>query len=166
MAKSLDYTIVGVDPGLNKTGYAFLNVKDYKCSVLKMGVISTHGSSDLGRRISLIVEEMRKHLTEFSPEFFVVEKIYSHIKYPYTSVLMAHARGALLLCAMERGMLIKDLPASRVKKAITGNGKASKEQVRSVLSRMFEDEAIEKQPLDASDALALALGYVFLERKF
>ncbi len=165
MPNFLGFTIVGIDPGLHRTGYAFIEVKEGKCKIRDIGVIATSKAGIIGQRILFLAEEMKRLLDLHRPQYFVIEKIYSHVKHPYTSVLMAHARGALLLCAAERDINIENMPASRIKKAITGNGNAGKEQVRSVLAQIFNDNSINKLSLDASDALALAVGFVFLKGK-
>ena len=96
----------------------------------------------------------------------VVEEIYSHLKYPYTSVLMGHARGVIFLAIDRSGANLVTISPTRVKKSISGRGNASKEQIRGVLKQLYGlSDDFDSYPLDVSDALALATGYVFLNRR-
>jgi crossover junction endodeoxyribonuclease RuvC len=85
-----------------------------------------------------------------------LEKIYSHYKHPTTAIIMGHARGVLCLAAGLKGIRVESLPASRVKKSVTGNGRASKTQVNGMVRRIFGIKE-ELKPVDVSDAIAVAL---------
>jgi crossover junction endodeoxyribonuclease RuvC len=90
------------------------------------------------------------------PAELAVEKLYAHYAHPRIAILMAHARGAILLCAQQRGLPIEHIPSTAVKKAVTGYGHASKEQMqRAVMSQCRLKEM--PSPPDVADAIAIAL---------
>ena len=93
-----------------------------------------------------------------------LEKIYSHYRHPTTAIIMGHARGVLCLAAGLSGIRVKSMPASRVKKAVTGNGRASKIQVNGMVRRILGIKE-ELKPVDVSDALAVALALYEEEKR-
>ena len=154
--------IVGIDPGINTTGYAVLQLKSGKCLLEDKGFIRPPRNKPFQYRLSFLYEAFVSILKDVRPRVVVVEEIYSHIRYPYTAVLMGHARGVLFLAAEKAHCQIETFSASRIKKAIVGRGNASKEQVRAVLKQIYGlPDEVDSLPLDVTDALALATGYVF-----
>ena len=118
--------------------------------------IQTDAKADVAGRITQIHADLAEILAEHKPDSVAVEKLYAHYKHPRTSILMAHARGAILLACRQAGLGVRDLPATKVKKSLTGNGHASKRQVqRAVQAACKLDQSPE--PPDVADALALAL---------
>ncbi|MCY2926240.1 MAG: crossover junction endodeoxyribonuclease RuvC, partial [Planctomycetota bacterium] len=85
-----------------------------------------------------------------------VEKLYAHYKHPSTAILMGHARGVILLAAEQAGVGVRNLPATHVKKSLTGNGHASKLQVQRAIQAVCHLSALPEPP-DVADALAIAL---------
>lgn len=158
--------ILGIDPGINTTGYALLGIFDNECRLLDKGFISPPKNKDFSYRLLFLYEAMQDILQTHRPTTVVVEDIYSHVRFPYTAVLMGHARGVIFLAIEKTSAIIKTIPPSKVKKAISGKGNASKEQIRGILKQIYglKDE-FDKYPLDVSDALALATGYVFLFKR-
>ncbi len=148
--------ILGVDPGLNRTGYGIIEHDGAKPRMLEGGVIRTQADAPLEVRIATIAEGVRAVIAEFDPDVMVVEQLYSKYGHPQTAILMGHARGVILLVGAERGLEVIDYAASMVKRSLTGHGRASKEQVGAMVAHMLElPEA--PQPNDVSDALALCL---------
>ena len=97
-------------------------------------------------------------------DVLVLEKIYSHYKHPATSILMGHARGITCLISGLKDIRLVNYPSTRIKKAVAGNGRASKMQIqRIVTDRLRLKKAPE--PVDVTDALALALAFVHIELK-
>jgi crossover junction endodeoxyribonuclease RuvC len=90
------------------------------------------------------------------PGVVVVESLYSHYKHPRTAILMGHARGVVLLCASSLGIPVIAYPATRIKKALTGNGRASKLQMQRTILNTLKLAAMPEPP-DVADALAVAL---------
>lgn len=155
--------ILGVDPGLNVTGYGVIEVDKSKHVKLKeAGVIRTKARDGISGRLEKIHESLLNIVKEYKPEVLVLEKLYSHYKHPVTSILMGHARGAVCLVAGASKVKLASFPSTRIKKAVTGNGHASKQQIQRMIQVLFGLKE-KPQPMDVSDALACALTYVNAE---
>jgi crossover junction endodeoxyribonuclease RuvC len=155
--------ILGVDPGLAVTGYGVVEVVGRKGLRLKeAGVIRTSRGQPIEKRLLKIYEGLHALAREYKPEVLVLEKLYSHYKHPMTSILMAHARGTACFVAGYAGMKLINLPSTRIKKAITGAGHASKVQVQGMVTQIL---GLKKrpEPFDVTDALAAAMAYVHEE---
>ncbi|MGB3056769.1 MAG: crossover junction endodeoxyribonuclease RuvC, partial [Candidatus Omnitrophota bacterium] len=88
--------ILGVDPGLQHTGYGLIEAKSPdKMRLVEAGVISTAAQDGIAGRVVDIYENLSDIIAEHTPEVLVLEKIYSHYKHPTTSILMGHARGVI-----------------------------------------------------------------------
>jgi len=156
MARTRDYRVLGIDPGLNVTGYGVVDVRGREPRIVEAGAIRTGNRDPMPARIAAIHGEITKILSEFKPDCVGVEKLYAHYKHPRTSILMAHARGAVLLAAEQANVTVRDLPATEVKKALTGNGHATKRQVQLAIQSLCGLDALPDPP-DVADALAVAL---------
>jgi crossover junction endodeoxyribonuclease RuvC len=99
----------------------------------------------------------------YPPQVMAVEQLYSHYAHPRTSILMGHARGVILLAAAEREVPVISYNATRIKKTITGNGRASKEQVQRTMQREL-GLAKCPEPPDVADALAVALCHFYAQK--
>ena len=152
--------ILGIDPGLDITGYGLIEKKQGDLSVLEAGIIRTSHKDNLSARLRKIYSEIEDIVRTHKPYICVIEQLYSHYKHRMTAVLMGHARGTVLCCCSQNGVEVKEYPAKTPKRAITGNGNASKLQVQRVVNRTLKlkDTA---RPLDVTDALALCLTYVY-----
>ncbi len=159
--------ILGIDPGLHITGYGLLEVgsRDFRDRphLLEAGIIKTPANSTLAQRVNRIYKGIKELLNEFQPEVLVLEELYSHYRHPRTAILMGHARGVISLAAEERCVHLVGYSSSRIKKAILGRGNATKEQVQRMIQDLL---GLSKppHPEDVSDALALALAYVHINR--
>ena len=150
--------ILGIDPGLDITGYGLIEKRQGDLFVLEAGVIRTSHKDNLSARLENIYSEVEDIVQAHRPDMCVVEQLYSHYKHRMTAILMGHARGAVLCCCNRNGVAIKEYPAKTPKRAMTGNGNASKLQVQRVVNRMLNLKDISR-PLDVTDALALCLTY-------
>jgi crossover junction endodeoxyribonuclease RuvC len=148
--------ILGIDPGLNITGFGVIVADKGSLRLLDAGTIRSKSSDPLTPRLTELFQGIVQIIDKYSPEVMGMEKIYSHYRHPATAIIMGHARGVLCLAAGLKGIRVESLPASRVKKVVTGNGRASKQQVNGMICRIFgiKDEL---KPLDVSDALAVAV---------
>lgn len=157
--------ILGIDPGLDITGYGLIEKShDNSLSVIEAGIIRTSRKNVLSLRLKSIYSQIEDILKTHCPDICVVEQLYSHYKHRMTAILMGHARGAVLCCCSRNGVEIKEYPAKTPKRAITGNGNASKLQVQRVVNRTLNlKDAV--RPLDVTDALALCLTYVYHSNK-
>jgi len=148
--------VLGIDPGLQITGYAALDFAGREPTLVEAGTIRTDAKADMPRRIAQIHADLAEILGELSPDVVAIEQLYAHYKHPRTAILMAHARGIVLLAAEQAGVAVRNLSATKVKKSLTGNGHASKQQVQRAVQTVFRLPQI-PQPPDVADALAIAL---------
>jgi len=150
--------IAGVDPGSRVTGYGIIKVEGNHFQCLDYGVISTTGRgcpSELKDRLHKIFESLSDVLDKHSPDYLVVESIF-YARNVHSSLLLGHVRGVILLSAARAGLPVIEYTPLEVKKAVTGYGRADKEQVQTMVKRLLNLDTIPK-PHDASDALALAI---------
>ncbi len=148
--------ILGVDTGLAETGYGVVDATEGGCHLVEAGVISTAAAQQLSERLQRIHRALSEVISEFGVQCVVVEDIYSKYRHPRTAIMMGHARGVIVLAAAERGLQVVSYPASLVKKSLTGNGRASKEQVRAMVARSLRLSG-DLGPPHVTDALALAI---------
>ncbi|MBM3252979.1 MAG: crossover junction endodeoxyribonuclease RuvC [Candidatus Omnitrophica bacterium] len=153
--------IIGIDPGLGITGYGVIELKNSHIKLIEAGIIKTSHFIPIHIRLKNIYVELEKLLSEFKPGVLVLEDLYSHYKHPRTSILMAHVRGVACLISCLKDIQVVGFPAKRIKKAITGNGNASKEQIEKMITNILRLKEPITQP-DVADALALAIGYVYM----
>lgn len=148
--------ILGIDPGLQRCGYACMEVHNGDDKLIEAGVIRTNPDESLEQRLDRIATDLKTILQSFKPAVVAVEQLYSHYAHPRTAILMGHARGVILQKCAEMDITVKSFSATRIKKSLTGNGRASKEQMqRSVQTILALSEMPE--PNDVADAIAAAL---------
>jgi crossover junction endodeoxyribonuclease RuvC len=155
--------IVGIDPGLRITGYGILEASPGRPRLCEAGVIRTEDGkkANLASRIKTLFQELSEVLDQFAPQAMAVEQLYAHYQHPRTAILMGHARGVILLAASLRDIPVVSYSATRVKRTITGNGRASKEQVQRTITGEF-GLVQAPEPPDVADALAVALCHYHL----
>jgi crossover junction endodeoxyribonuclease RuvC len=153
--------VIGIDPGLNITGYGIVICCPDEVKLLEAGVIRMprNEGGNLPERLESLFVELRRVIEEFSPQTMCLEEVYSHASYPRTAILMGHARGVICLAARLAGIPVLSFSAKRVKQSVTGNGNASKIQVQRAVQNYFSLHRVPYPP-DVADALAVALCYV------
>jgi crossover junction endodeoxyribonuclease RuvC len=155
--------ILGIDPGLQRTGYGLIESKGPEdLKLIEAGVIRTFEKDGISNRVADIYKNLSDVIAEHKPEVLVLEKLYSHYKHPTTSILMGHARGVICLACGVNNVKLVNYPATRIKKAITGNGRAGKHQVQKMVKDLLGLNTA-PEPADVSDALAMAISYVYIE---
>jgi crossover junction endodeoxyribonuclease RuvC len=164
MAASDTTRILGIDPGLDITGYGVMDIKSGLPVLVEAGVIRTSHKDRLEKRLKIIYSQLAQLIKDTRPNIGVVEQLYSHYKHPMTAILMAHARGMVLFCLSQHNLEIIGYPAKTAKIAITGSGNASKAQVQRVINRMLNLKDTER-PVDVTDALALCLTHIYHMKK-
>lgn len=159
-ASSSPARVIGIDPGLNITGYGVVEIRAGGLKLLEAGVIRVPRArgDNLPARLASLFDELSEVMDEFRPETMCLEDVYSHTAYPKTSILMGHARGVICLAARRAGAAVVNLPAKRIKQAVTGNGNAGKMQVQRAVQQFFSLGRL-PHPADVADALAAALCY-------
>jgi crossover junction endodeoxyribonuclease RuvC len=151
--------ILGIDPGLHVTGYGLIEPTPDGHRFIEAGVIRTGpDADDLPARLRELHVGLTEVLDEFRPGAVAVEQLYAHYEHPRTAILMGHARGVLLLACASHGVPVFDYAATRIKKLVTGSGRAGKEQVQFAVTRELGLASI-PEPHDAADALAVALAH-------
>jgi crossover junction endodeoxyribonuclease RuvC len=148
--------ILGIDPGLQVCGYACIESKSGKTTLIEGGVIRTTASKAIEKRLNQIAKDIDSILDKFKPDVVGVEQLYSHYAHPRTAILMGHARGVILQRCAEAGVEVKSFGATRIKKCITGNGHASKEQMQRTIKTLLGLSAV-PEPNDVADAISAAM---------
>ena len=148
--------ILGIDPGLQVCGYACLEMEADKEKLIEAGVIRTEQSQSIEIKLNRIAEDTSSLLENFKPDVVAVEELYSHYAHPKTAILMGHARGVILQKCAQAAIEVRSFSATRIKKSITGNGRASKEQIQRTIQTVLSLPEI-PEPNDVADAIAAAL---------
>lgn len=148
--------LVGVDPGLQVCGYAVVRKELLRTTLLEAGVFRTDGSAALAERLHQIAEDIGQILDAHHPDVVAVEQLYAHYKHPRTAILMGHARGVILQQAAQAGATVESYSATRIKKSLTGNGRASKGQMQRAIQTVLSLPTL-PEPADVADAIAVAL---------
>ncbi|NTV29593.1 MAG: crossover junction endodeoxyribonuclease RuvC [Candidatus Omnitrophica bacterium] len=156
--------IIGVDPGLKATGYGVIEVdQSGRIRPLEAGSIEPKSRELFENKLFKIRKNLDDIVVRQAPDALVLEKLYSHYKHPVTAAIMGHVRGVICLLCAERGIPLIEESPKRVRKAVVGNGNASKEQTRRVIASFLKIDPA-KLTLDASDALALAMAHAQMRR--
>jgi crossover junction endodeoxyribonuclease RuvC len=148
--------ILGIDPGLQVCGYACIEADGNEEKLIEAGVFRTSVESPVEQRLNQIAGDMETLLQRFSPEIVAVEQLYSHYTHPRTAILMGHARGVILQKCAGASIAVKSFSATRIKKTITGNGRASKQQIQRTIQTLLSLARL-PEPADVADAIAAAL---------
>lgn len=155
--------ILGVDPGLSVTGYGIIDSKGQRdFCLVEGGVIKTSRVLPLEARLQKIYESIVDIIENLRPQVIVLEKLYSHYKHPTTAILMGHVRGVVSLAANQKKIPLCGYSSTRINKAIIGEGHASKERIQRMVQKLL---GLKNSPrsTDLTDALALAIGHVYLK---
>lgn len=154
--------ILGVDPGLGITGYGLIEADKRRFRLLEAGIVRNSARKNLALRLSHIYKGIHGIIREYHPTHLILEELYSHYKHQMTAIAMAHARGVIALCAGDFTHLeLVSYSAKRVKKALTGNGNASKLQVQRMVQSILNLKEL-PTPADVGDALALSLAHAYI----
>lgn len=158
-----DYRILGIDPGLNITGYGVISVSGSQLSIVEAGVIRSRRKDELGTRLQSIHDGIADVIQSLKPDTIGLEQLFSHYERVQTAIIMGHARGVICLACNQAGIEPSHYAATQIKKVLTGNGRAPKSQVQLAVTRQLNlDQAPE--PPDVADALAIAMCHFFLSR--
>jgi len=148
--------ILGIDPGLQRCGYACFNTGEAAPELIEAGVFQTDASLSMEARLNQIAEDTESLLKKLLPDVVAVEQLYSHYAHPTTAILMGHARGVILQKCAQARLEVKSFGATRIKKSLTGNGRASKQQVQKTIQTVLSLSCV-PEPDDVADAMAAAL---------
>jgi crossover junction endodeoxyribonuclease RuvC len=148
--------ILGIDPGLGTCGYAVIDIKNSDEKLIEAGTVRTNDNLSLEKRLDQIAGDFKNILNKFKPDTVAVEQLYSHYAHPNTAVLMGHARGVILQKCAQAKIEVKSFSATKIKKAVTGNGRASKEQIQKSIQVLMKLPDL-PAPADVADAMAAAV---------
>jgi crossover junction endodeoxyribonuclease RuvC len=150
---------LGIDPALGTTGYGLLRWTSSSVEVVDAGIVRCRRDRPLEDRLQELYEGIEEIVQEFSPDDFAIEELYSHYDRPTTAILMGHARGVILLAARRAGLGVSSYAATKIKKTLTGNGRASKAQMQLAVQHQLRMAAL-PEPSDVADALAIAMTHI------
>ena len=153
--------ILGIDPGLKATGYGVIDLDADRVRVLEAGTIEPDLKAGFAQRISRVHQHISALLASTKPDVAVLEKLYAHYKHPTTACILGHVRGVICLSVAQHKVVLAEHSVKRIRKALVGNGNATKPQVQAFVKRLLKIEGAQ-MALDASDALALALGHAHM----
>ncbi|MFE0734158.1 crossover junction endodeoxyribonuclease RuvC [Streptomyces sp. NPDC058855] len=152
--------VLGVDPGLTRCGVGVVEgAAGRPLTMLGVGVVRTAAEADIGLRLVGIERGIEEWLDRYSPELVAVERVFSQHNVR-TVMGTAQASAVAMLCASRRGIPVALHTPSEVKAAVTGSGRAGKDQVGAMVTRLLRLSAPPK-PADAADALALAICHIW-----
>lgn len=164
--------IIGIDPGLRITGYGCIDISDSGITLVEAGVFRlgkalkacereevefrVGDAQSISSRLTELDRDFRMLLDRLRPDLVAVEALFAHYKHPATAIVMGHSRGVLLLAIRQMGMNLLEFKPTMVKKSVTGNGLAKKQQVQLAVRAMLGLNEIPEPP-DMADALAVAI---------
>lgn len=147
--------ILGIDPGYAIVGWGVIDFHDNTHTPLAFGAIKTPAHTDFNQRLVRIYNDMVELLSKSKPDAMAIEKLYFNTN-TTTAIHVAQARGVILLAAQQASVSVYEYTPLQVKTAVTGYGKAKKEQVMEMTRRLLRLKEVPK-PDDTADALAIAI---------
>jgi crossover junction endodeoxyribonuclease RuvC len=145
--------ILGIDPGLNRTGYGIVEIRGHALCWVDSGVLRIP-AGDLPQRLHAILLGLQAVIERHAPGEVSVEKVFVNVN-PKSTLLLGQARGAAICAAVGAGLPVHEYAALQVKQAVSGFGHADKVQVQRMVQRLL---ALQSAPAtDAADALACAI---------
>ncbi len=155
--------ILGVDPGTVKIGYGIIKVVQGKSEVLGYNAINLNKSDPLSQRLKLMFRAISEVMDEYKPDVLSIETAFYGVN-AQTALKLGHARGVIILAAVERDIPIAEYSPREIKRALVGNGNASKQQVQYMIKTLL---TLKTAPVgfDTTDALAVAMCHIHRSQK-
>ncbi|MBE6823748.1 MAG: crossover junction endodeoxyribonuclease RuvC [Ruminococcaceae bacterium] len=147
--------VLGIDPGYAIVGWGVIDFNGNSYKPLAFGAITTDAHTDFNERLQQIYDDMITILKKSKPDALAIEKLYFTTNVT-TAILVAQARGVILLAAQQCKVEVFEYTPLQVKVAVTGYGKAKKPQVMEMTRRLLHLKEVPK-PDDTADALAIAI---------
>ncbi len=147
--------ILGIDPGLNATGYGLVQVNGSRLQAVEFGVIRSRREDDFFDKLHRIFDQMSNIVDQYRPDIVAVENLFVS-RNSSSALRLGHARAAAIVAVLTRGLDVCEYTPREVKQSLTGMGQAAKQQVQYMVQKLL-GLAEPPQPLDASDALAVAV---------
>lgn len=153
--------VLGVDPGSNVTGYGLVEKEKSRLSCVDCGIVRPPAKSPFSQRIYHIFKELSDIMARFGPGEMAVEDLF-YAKNVKSSLKLGHARGAIFVAAVQNKVKIYEYTPLEIKKSVVGYGRATKEQVRTMVKMILN---LDTDPaLDTTDALAAAICHLHWQR--
>ncbi|HAU56576.1 MAG: crossover junction endodeoxyribonuclease RuvC [Verminephrobacter sp.] len=148
--------ILGIDPGLQTTGFGVLDVEGHQLRYVASGTIRTHKMAlgDLPGRLKVLFDGIGEVAARYQPDVATVEIVFVNVN-PQSTLLLGQARGACITALVARDLPVAEYTALQMKKAVVGHGRAAKSQVQEMVRRLLSLPGLPGQ--DAADALGLAI---------
>jgi len=157
--------IVGIDPGLNTTGYGVIEQQNNQIKLIDAGYIKTSSDNTIEKRLSQIFSNLNDLIKKYSPDAVVLEKLYAHYKHPLTACLLGHARGVICLACAQNNIELFEYSATRIKKSILGSGSGSKLQVQQMVLNILGLKNNNNISLDVTDAISMAIAHSYINKR-
>lgn len=154
--------VLGVDPGIGRTGWGVIEVISSKCKVKSFGCIETLSTEELPQRLIQIKQEIARIIKKYKPARAGVEELFFNTN-TKTAMSVGQARGVIIETLAERNIPVESYTPLQVKLAVTGYGKAEKAQVGVMIKMLLGLSEVPK-PDDTADALAIALTCAFTKK--
>jgi crossover junction endodeoxyribonuclease RuvC len=145
--------ILGIDPGLRTTGFGLIDKQGVKLRYIASGTIKS-GEGELPARLKIILAGIGEIIATYRPDCAAVEKVFVNVN-PQSTLLLGQARGAAICALVGADLAVAEYTALQVKQAVVGHGKAAKEQVQDMVSRLLSLPGLPGS--DAADALGVAI---------
>lgn len=146
--------ILGVDPGLRRTGFGVIDTSGSKLQYVTSGTIIVPSNASLPERLQVILDNLREVARETRPDVAALEIVFVNTN-PQSTLLLGQARGAAMCALSDSGLVVHEYTALQIKKSVVGHGKAAKEQVQEMVKRLLSLNATPNT--DPADALACAI---------
>ncbi len=147
--------ILGIDPGYAIVGFGIVEYKGNKFTPIEYGAITTDNKMSFPERLKYIYDRTTDIINMHKPEFLSIEELFFNTNVK-TAIAVGHARGVLLLAAQNLGVPIYEYTPLQIKQAVTGYGRADKNQVQQMVKTLLSLQKVPK-PDDTADALAVAV---------
>lgn len=149
-----DMRVLGIDPGTHRTGFGILETDRRNYKLVMCGTIRAASKDPIAERLLHIFDSLRKNIQSYRPDVVALETLF-FAKDIRAVERIGEARACAMLAASKQGIAVIEYAPTAVKQSVTGNGRASKEQVQFMVKRLLNLK--EAPALDASDALAIAM---------
>ncbi|WP_017525828.1 crossover junction endodeoxyribonuclease RuvC [Pusillimonas noertemannii] len=146
--------ILGIDPGLRRTGFGVIDAHGSRLQYVTSGTIVVPADEPLAQRLKVILDNVREIVRETSPTVSALEKVFVNTN-PTSTLLLGQARGAAMCALADHGLLVHEYTALQIKKSVVGNGHAAKEQVQAMVQHLLQLNGL--PAADSADALACAI---------
>jgi len=151
--------ILGIDPGIARTGWGVIDVISAKLQVISYGCIETPAGMEIGKRLNVVYDQILDLLNEYEPEGVGIEELFFNTN-SKTAFVVGQARGVIMLAVAQKKIPLSIYTPLQVKMAVTGYGRAEKKQVGQMIKTLLKLDTIPKLD-DTTDALAIAITHAF-----